>query len=223
MTRRYELIILDWDGTLADSTHSIVHGMQQAISALGWPARDDDQIRSLIGIDFQQALAQLYPDTNAAELMDALLDYRRRHDGGRSIMEAPLYDGVAEALQQLRGGGHRLAVATGKSRYSLSRALEHHQHIGNLFDATRTADETAPKPDPEMVLELLEVLRLPPQRALVVGDTDYDLDMARAAGVDAVAVRGGAHAEQRLRAAAPLAILDGVSVLPEWMGGVGGG
>lgn len=216
MRRRFELIIFDWDGTLADSTGLIVAGMQRAIDALGLEPRADETIRGLIGIDFREALAELYPEHDPAELEAALMVLRRRA-GGDGQQHAPLYPGVRPLLGRLHGLGYRLAVATGKSRAGLESALARHRGLGRRFLATRTADETAAKPDPRMLHELLAHSAVPPQRALMVGDTDYDMQMAEAAGVPGIAVVGGAHAAERLAASPAHEVLDSISDFAAWL------
>jgi len=127
-----------------------------------------------------------------------------------------LFPGVRELLIDLRGRGHRLAVATGKSRRGLDRALEA-VGLAQHFDATRCGDETQPKPHPAMLLELLQALAIEPQRSLMIGDTSHDLEMARNAGVSAIGVCSGAHPAHSLRALAPLACLQSVSELGPWL------
>jgi phosphoglycolate phosphatase len=216
MRRRFELIVFDWDGTLADSTGLIVAGMQRAIAALGLEPRADETIRSLIGIGFREALAELYPGHDPAELEAALMALRQRA-GGDGQQHAPLYPGVRPLLGRLHGHGYRLAVATGKSRAGLDSALDRHRGLRRRFLATRTADETAAKPDPRMLHELLAHSGVPPQRALMVGDTDYDMQMAAAAGVPAVAVAGGAHGHERLAASPAREVLSGIDAFAAWL------
>ena len=216
MSAAFELIVFDWDGTLADSTGPIVAGLQRAIAALGLPPRDDDAIRALIGLGFRDGLQLLYPDRDPARLEAELLAHRRGVVDG-THEEAPLYPGVPELLTALGQGGYRLAVATGKSRVGLDRALMHHRFADAAFIATRTADETAAKPHPRMLHELLEHTGVAPERALMVGDTDYDMVMAEAAGVPAIAVDGGAHSADRLRASPALTVLASIVELPGWL------
>lgn len=216
MKRRFELVVFDWDGTLADSTGLIVAGMQRAIAGLGLPPRDDEVIRALIGIGFREALSQLYPEHDPAALEAELFALRRRA-GGDDQQHAPLYPGVRPVLGRLHGMGYRLAVATGKSRPGLDSALARHRRLEQRFIATRTADETAAKPDPRMLQEILAHTGVPPQRALMVGDTDYDMVMAEAAGVCGVAVVGGAHPHERLLASPASAVLGGIREVAAWL------
>jgi len=216
----YELLIFDWDGTLADSAALIVAGMQEAIAALKLPAREDVQIRELIGLGFDDALQRLFPELAFAALRADLEDYRRKliaggHYGGPA--EAPLFEGALATLQALREMGYRLAVATGKSRASLERSLRCHPQLHALLSSSRCADESAAKPDPTMLRELLELEDLAPERALMIGDTEFDVLMARSANMPAIGVACGAHEHQRLREAGALEILRDVSGLGDWL------
>lgn len=217
MTRAFDLLIFDWDGTLADSTGIMVTNMQRAIAALQLPPRPDETIRSMIGLGFRDGLSRLYPERDVVALERQLMAFSRQQPGS-AVQSAPLYDGVAPSLQTLRQQGYLLGVATGKSRQGLNHALQHHRSsLQGLFAATRTADETATKPDPKMVHALLCATGVPAERALVIGDTDFDMDMAAAAGVAGVAVTGGAHPAPRLAASPARALLPGVSALVSWL------
>ena len=225
MTRPYQLLVFDWDGTLADSAALIVAGMQRAIVELKLPVRSDAQIRELIGLGFYDAMGRLYPEFGPEDIVKALEDYRRLLVGGghteHGPAEAPLFDGALDMLRELHGAGYRLAVATGKSRASLERSFVKHPELRGLFCASRCADETASKPDPLMLRELLEHEDLPAEAALMVGDTEFDVQMARAARMHSVGVACGVHETERLREAGALAILDGVGHLGAWLHGQG--
>lgn len=224
--RRFDLLVFDWDGTLADSAAQIVAGMQRAIVQLRLPARTDRQIRELIGLGFHDAMGRLYPEFATEDVAKALEDYRRvlvaggHHDRGPA--EAPLFDGALDALRALHGAGYRIAVATGKSRASLKRSLARHPEVDVLLSASRCADETLPKPDPLMLREILEQEDVPVARALMVGDTEYDMAMARALGMPALGVSCGVHECERLAAAGALALVDQVREIPGWLEGRAG-
>lgn len=216
---RVRLLIFDWDGTLADSAAQIVSSMQRAIAALGWPARDDTTIRELIGLGLDDVLRTLYPDADLAELQRLLMGYRAQWLAD-PIGEAALFAGSLEALRALHGQGFRLAVATGKSRRGLDRSLRHHGELAALFANSRTADETASKPNPLMLRELLADEGLQPDEALMIGDTDFDMAMAAALGMPALGVTCGVHPELRLRQAGAQTLLESVAALPSWLASV---
>lgn len=212
--RRYELLIFDWDGTLMDSAGEIVSAMQKAIQETGLPERSPDQLRDLIGLGLNEAVGRLFPDLDPARVRNRLSTYRRRYasPGGDAVMFASARD----TLQQLSAAGYELAVATGKSRRGLDRALRETDTAG-LFSCTRCADEATSKPAPDMTEDILLRTATPVESALVIGDTEYDMAMAQRAGVDALGVRCGVHDENRLRAAGACAVLPGVADLPQWL------
>lgn len=218
MSRRFDLLVFDWDGTLADSESLIVGAMQGAIVELQLPARSDRQIRELIGLGLNEALQSLYPDYELAELLGLLSGYRARF-AESGLKEAPLFPGALDCLRGLHAQGYRLAVATGKSRRGLDRSLDTHVELRSLLSSSRTADETVSKPHPQMLNELLEEESVESDRALMIGDTDYDLLMARSAGMPALAVACGVHPRERLLAAGPAHILDDVTGLAAWLDG----
>lgn len=212
--RRYELLIFDWDGTLADSAGQIVSSMQGAIATMGLPARTDTQIAELIGLGLPEAFARLFPELDAKLGLQLLEDYGRRF---RSTARTVLFPEVTTTLQQLRALGWRLAVATGKSRRGLERALRE-SGLSEYFVATRCADETASKPDPAMLDALLLATATEPSSALMVGDTEYDMAMAAAIGMDGLGVGCGVHLPERLRAAGALDVISDVRNLQSWLG-----
>lgn len=215
MSRPWPLLVFDWDGTLMDSTMAIVRAAQGAIADLGLPARSDDDIREIIGLGLRESWETLFPELGADAYED-FVDSYRDHFLLRERARSRLYPGVREVLVVLRERGWRLAVATGKSRRGLDHDLEV-TGLGELFHATRTADETRSKPHPEMLLNLMAHLGFGPEQTLMVGDTEFDLRMARAAGATAVAVTWGAHPESRLRAHGPAACLPDVGQIPAWL------
>lgn len=216
--RCYDLLIFDWDGTLADSEGLIVRSMQAAITDLNLPPRDNAAIGELIGLGLAEGMQKLYPDIDTDELIRLLMSYRTKFVG-QGLQEAPLFEGTEQTLVQLADSGFSLAVATGKSRPGLNRSLKHHGTLKTLFAATRTADETANKPDPLMLRELLEHFDVPAERALMIGDTEYDAAMARAIGMPMLGVACGVHAPQRILAAGAMALVESVSALPRWLQG----
>ncbi len=209
------LFIFDWDGTLINSTGKIVASMQRAVEQVGLDSLEDHQIRGIIGLGLPEAIRQLYPGIGERDL-EALRGAYSHHFIEADRVPCDFYPDVPEVMQRLRDDGHRLSVATGKSRRGLDRVL------GNLamerfFDTTRCADETASKPDPMMLHQILEELRVPGEEAVMVGDTAFDLEMARNAGIGSIAVSYGAHDRERLMPYRPHRCIDRFSDLLGWL------
>jgi phosphoglycolate phosphatase len=215
--KNVRLLIFDWDGTLADSAGPIVTEMQAAISALRLPSRSDLAIRELIGLGWDDALRRLFPELELAEVARMLLEYRRRSPP-TSAHEAPLFEGALDTLGDLSRAGFRLAVATGKPRPGLQRSFEAHPRLASLFEVTRCADETASKPDPLMLRQILDETGCAAVEALMIGDTEYDIAMARALGMPALGVACGVHEPGRLLQSGAAAVVDDVRALPVWLG-----
>ena len=211
---RYPLIVFDWDGTLLDSTGGIADCIQAAARDLHLPVPARETASHVIGLGLQASLRTAVPSLPEDQYREFAEAYRRHFLARQGSMA--LFPGVREMLQELHGAGHRLAVATGKSRRGLDHALES-TALRRMFAASRCADETDPKPHPAMLLELMEQLRVAPAQALMIGDTSHDLEMARSAGVDAVAVAYGAHPGEALRALAPRACVADVAQLRTWL------
>ena len=214
MAKRYDLIVFDWDGTLMDSTAVIADSIQAACRDLGLTVPGDEAARHVIGLGLSQALRYAVPD--APESMYGPLVERYRHHFLAQDQAIPLFDGAYDTLAELHDAGYRLAVATGKSRAGLERALDS-TGLKKYFHATRTADQSFSKPHPAMLLELLEELAVDAGRALMIGDTTHDVQMAQNAGVDAVAVGYGAHPPEQLRELNPLALVQDFAELRAWL------
>ncbi|MCM2971114.1 HAD-IA family hydrolase [Larsenimonas suaedae] len=195
----YDLIIFDWDGTLMDSAARIVASMQHAGQDASVPVPSGEAVRRIIGLGLPEAIQTLWPeqDSTTRERIQARYSHHFVH---AETHEAPLsfFEGVPEGIARLRAhGALKLAVATGKSRKGLDRVFRDHQ-CGDWFEASRTADMTASKPDPRMLEELLSELGCSPDRALMVGDTTFDLEMAERLGMDRVAMTYGVHDRDEL-------------------------
>jgi phosphoglycolate phosphatase len=214
MTKRYDLIVFDWDGTVMDSTAIIADSIQQACRDLNLPVPDDDTARHVIGLGLMQALRHAVPD--APEEMYEPLVARYRYHFLSQNEAIPLFDQARETIIELHDAGYQLAVATGKNRNGLEHALAT-THMGGYFHATRTADRTHSKPHPAMLEEIMDELDVPPERTLMIGDTTHDLQMAINAGVDAVGVTHGAHPEEQLRELKPVALLNDFVELRAWL------
>ncbi len=214
MTPRFELLAFDWDGTLFDSTACIVKSIQAAARELGLQEVPAERARHVIGLGLEPALQIAVPDLPREHYRELANAYRRHYFA--TVHDVTLFEGVPELLLALRERGHRLAVATGKSRRGLNEALEQ-VGLGSLFEATRTADETASKPHPQMLHELMDELGVPAHSTLMIGDTTHDLQLAANAGTAAVAVAFGAHAAEDLQTLQPLALVHDVPALAAWL------
>ena len=212
--RQYELIVFDWDGTLMDSTGHIVKCMQQAIAELKLPPLGNSAVSHIIGLGLNEATQALYPGIDA-QTTDALADEYRRiwlqnpHD-------TPLFDNAKNLLTRLNHQEYFLGVATGKSRKGLNKVLESSE-LTSLFHATRCADECHSKPHPQMIEELIDYCGVMPNKTLMIGDTEYDLQMAHNAGADSLAISHGAHGIETLEACRPQAIVDDLFQVEHWL------
>ena len=212
--RRFDLIVFDWDGTLFDSTMLIVRCIQNACRDIGVPVPSDEAAAYVIGLGLHDALQHVVPGLAPARYPE--LGQRYRYHYIASQHELLLFPGTLEMLQALKARHHLLAVATGKNRRGLDDALQHSQLHG-VFDATRTADETASKPHPLMLQELMAQLDVAPERTLMIGDTTHDLQLAVNAGTPRVAVSYGAHGPEAFEAHAPLYVAESTAVLRGWL------
>lgn len=208
------LVVFDWDGTLMDSTGAITRSIQAAASDLGLLVPDRRQASWVIGLGLRDSLRHAVPDLPEHAVAAFVERYRYHYQHFEPALCA--FDGVIEMLDRLHSKGARLAIATGKSRMGLDRAL---QQAGwrDYFLATRTADQGQPKPHPWMLLDLMTALGVEPSQTLMVGDTTHDLDMAAAAGTRAVAVSYGAHSAEDLARCHPEAIFTNTPSLAQWL------
>lgn len=193
---RYQLVIFDWDGTLADSTGRIVYAMQTAAHELGLPFRSAWDVKQIIGLGLGEAIAELWPDMVGMQINATKAAYSH-HYQDEVAPQVGLYVHAEALLKNLQDKQVKIAVATGKSRKGLNAVLDE-MGLQNMFCITRCADETCSKPDPMMLNEIIEATGIKRSAVLMVGDTSFDLDMAFNAGVDAVALTHGAHDNARL-------------------------
>jgi phosphoglycolate phosphatase len=210
---KYKLVVFDWDGTLIDSAGTIVQCIQDAARDMALEIPAAARARHVIGLGLHDSLRHAVPGLAAERYAEFANHYRRHFLARQDAML--LFPGVVDLLKELKAQ-KLLAIATGKSRKGLDRALAA-DNLGAYFSGSRCADETNPKPHPAMLLELMEELSVARERTLMIGDTSHDLEMARAAGVDALAVTYGAHDEPGLRACAPLGCLPTVQDLQAWL------
>jgi phosphoglycolate phosphatase len=214
MVRRFELVVFDWDGTLLDSPGAIVASIEAACRDLGLEPPPIARSRHIIGLGLHDALRCALPELDPRDY-GRLAERYRAHYLARDH-ELALFPGASDLVRALHGEGRQLGVATGKSRIGLTRALAT-SGLEAYFHATRCADECFSKPHPAMLLEILEELGVEPERALMIGDTTHDLQMARSAGVAAVAVAFGAHPRAALAAEAPLVCVEDFEELAAWI------
>ncbi|MGS0680132.1 HAD-IA family hydrolase [Shewanella sp. 125m-7] len=201
----YELVIFDWDGTLMDSISKIVTCMQQMAESLSLHSPSELAVRDVIGLSMEEALKSLYPKMPSLDFQPMINSYKE-HYLTLNTTPSPLFDGSKALIHELRSMDYRLAVATGKGRNGLNRVLSE-TGLGRHFESSRCADESKSKPNPDMIHELLEELKVMPSKAIMVGDSLHDLNMANNAGIDAVGVSYGAHSESKLLLAKPKAII----------------
>lgn len=212
MRQRFRLVVFDWDGTLIDSTAAIVHAIRAAAADLGLPVPSRQQAAHVIGLGLFDAIRRAVPVIDRAQVPAYVERYR--HHYLRRDADLEPFDGVPGLLADLADSGAWLAVATGKSRAGLNRALDQMGWTGK-FLTTRCADEGLPKPDPWMLRDICDELGLGASETLMVGDTTHDLGMARAAGAAAIAVTYGAHPREALAGEPALAVVDSVVELRE--------
>ena len=212
--RQFDLIAFDWDGTLFDSTALITRAIQAAVADVGGTVPTDQSASYVIGMGLMQALAHAAPDVPKEKY--PLLGERYRHHYMACQHDLSLFDGVLPLLAELKGRHHWLTVATGKSRTGLNDVLRTVELQG-MFDASRTADETAGKPSPLMLHELMAEFGVDPERTLMIGDTTHDLQMALNAGCASVGVSYGAHEPDAFHALKPLHVAHSVRDLHSWL------
>lgn len=211
------LFIFDWDGTLSDSVGRIVICLRRAALGLGLEDLGDEAFSDVIGLGLPQAIEQLYPDLDTDGVERFRVGYAT-HYIAEDVVPSSLFPKAQEVLEELRARGHYLAVATGKSRRGLERVLAA-TGMERIFHATRCADETASKPDPRMILEIIEELGAAADQSIMVGDTEYDMEMARRAGALRIGVSYGVHSPQRLARHRPSLIVGCLSELLVWAPG----
>ncbi|RYX97648.1 MAG: HAD family hydrolase [Comamonadaceae bacterium] len=212
--RNFDLIAFDWDGTLFDSTQIIVRCIQAAVVDVGGTKPTDEAAAYVIGLRLSEALAHAAPDVPPEKYPQLGARYQYHYAVHQN--DISLFDGVLPMLAALKEKGHLLTVATGKSRRGLDEAL-HAVELRGCFEASRTADETAGKPSPLMLRELMAELGVSPARTLMIGDTTHDLQMALNAGCASVGVSYGAHEPAVFDALKPLTVAHSVGELHAWL------
>jgi len=211
---RFDVLVFDWDGTLVDSTALIANAILRAAADIGVAVPDPARASHVIGLGMAHALALVVPDLPRERRNDFNARFHVHYRNGED--DICLFEGMRALLESLQVRGERLAIATGKSSTGLMRSL-HSAGLEGIFEATRCADQTHPKPHPAMLLELAQEMETEPARMLMIGDTTHDLQMAQAAGASAVGVSYGAHPHEELARAGPLAIFNDVAGLRSWL------
>ena len=212
--RQFDLIVFDWDGTLFDSTALITRCIQSACADVGVAVPSDKDASYVIGMGLAEALAHAAPSLARERYPE--LGNRYRHHYFAKQHEIVLFEGTVAMLRALKERRHWLGVATGKSRRGLDEALKTVE-LKELFDATRTADETASKPDPRMLVELMDEFGVDPSRTLMIGDTTHDLQLAANAGTARIGVGYGAHDSAEFAPFEPLHVAHSVPDLHDWL------
>ncbi len=211
----FDLLVFDWDGTIADSLGLIVRSVRHAIGQHAMPEKNDQEIKDIVGLGLEQAMESLYPGIANTD-RDALAASYREYYAKVCRSEIVLFPQVEKTLQLLRARGHSMAVATGKSRRGLDRALKD-TGLQEYFNYSRCADETFSKPHPQMLEDIMDRYMIAHENVLMIGDSEYDLLMAKNAGVASVAVSYGAQNREFLLKFEPLTCLSSFSELPEWL------
>ncbi len=214
MSKQFDLIVWDWDGTIADSTGMITKAVVDAAEQVGLPKLDPAAARNIIGLGLKESIHALFGDIPVEQAQALARQYTANYYAGES--EIPLFAGAKETIIELNRRGFKLAVATGKGRRGLNLALEH-CGLTSYFHATKTVDECFSKPHPQMLDELMDELVMRPERTLMIGDTSYDLQMAQNANVPAAAVTFGAQSRDKLLGYNSVAMFNQFSDLSAWL------
>lgn len=212
--KSFDLIVWDWDGTLADSTGMIAHALVKAAEQVGLPTLALQAARNIIGLGLRESIHTLFGNISNEQAQALAKQYTANYYAGEQ--EIPLFDGAQVLLVELSRRGYKQAVATGKGRRGLDLALERSK-VAKHFHATRTVDECFSKPHPQMLDELMDLLVVTPERTLMIGDSTYDLQMANNAGVQSLAVTFGAHSSEKLLKYNPKGIFNTFGDLSEWL------
>lgn len=211
---KYKLFVFDWDGTLMDSEAKIVSCMHSAIQDMGFETRNNDQIRNIIGLGFHEALTVLYPDKS--QHYEKFVECYRVYFLDENSEASPLFSHVEPLLELLNKHSYYMAVATGKGRRGLNKVLNDSK-LETYFHVTRCADETFSKPNPQMLNEIMDFVGVEPNETVMIGDTEYDLNMALNAGCDSIGIAHGVHDESRLRDCKPVEMFSDIKELYSWV------
>lgn len=212
---KYKLVIFDWDGTLMDSVGKIVSSMQEAGRINGQAAPSPQAVQDIIGLSLEVAVGRLFPGVDAKVQKD-IHDHYKDQYANHNKTPTPLFDGAAQLLSELKSSGYKLAVATGKGRRGLQRVWAM-SDTEAFFDGSRCADDAQSKPSPDMLHQLLSELNVSVNEAVMIGDSEFDMAMAKAIDMDRIGVSFGAHSAEQLQAHGPLTVIDQLSDLRAWV------
>ena len=214
MTRKYKLIIFDWDGTIVNSTGLIVSAIKEAAISKTININDEKKIYDIIGLGLDQAFSKLFANLSRHEIIELQHLYKEAYL--KKVNSISLFDGISTGINDLHRRGYKLAIATGMSRRGLNRALKQ-SGLESFFAVTKTVDECFSKPHPQMIEEILEFYMVESHEAILVGDSSYDLEMAMNAGVDSIGVTYGSHASEELIQYKPKVLVDNAYEIFEWV------
>lgn len=214
-TARFSLLVFDWDGTLMDSKANIIECVRGAAIDLNLAIPSDDAIRNIIGLGLKESVMQLFPGSDD-NLVWQVVERYRVHYFDQNRQPSELFPGAEDTLRELADAGYLMAVATGKGRAGLDKVLAY-TGLGELFHTTRCADEGFSKPNPDMLLQIMDELGVQGHETLMIGDTEYDMQMARNAQAHRLAVSYGSHSRKRLMQSGPLGCLEDIRELTRWL------
>jgi phosphoglycolate phosphatase len=212
--KQFDLVVWDWDGTIADSTGMITQALIKAADEAGLPVLSEARARSIIGLGLRESIEVLYGDIPEFQAQALATNYQRNYYAGENNMV--LFDGIADTIATLDRKGCKQAVATGKGRRGLNSALQL-SGLSKFFNATKTVDECFSKPHPQMLDELMDELVVMPERTLMIGDSQYDMQMGKNAGVITAAVSYGSQTASHLQQYSPDYMFDDVATLSTWL------
>ncbi len=213
--KKFTLLVFDWDGTLMDSASNIIECVRGAAIDLSLDIPTDDAIRNIIGLGLKEAVIEMFPGSDD-DLVWQVVERYRVHFLDQSRTPSELFPGAEETVRQLADSGYLMAVATGKGRAGLDKVFDY-TGLRELFHTSRCADEGFSKPNPDMLLQIMDELGTPGHETLMIGDTEYDMQMARSANAHRLGVSYGSHTRERLMQSEPLGCLDDIRELPKWL------
>ena len=212
---KFKLLVFDWDGTIMDSADNIIECVRESAKDLSLEIPSDDAVRNIIGLGLKEAVTEMFPGIDD-DLIWKVVERYRVHFLDHKRKPSKLFLGAEEVLREIAEKEYLMAVATGKGRAGLERVLGY-TGLGDLFHTSRCADESFSKPNPDMLLQIMDEMGVNGEETLMIGDTEYDMQMAVNAGANRLAVSYGSHTQERLMKSQPLGCLDDIRELPAWL------